>query len=79
MPKALNSPYGSQSQLLDVSIMRLSVKEIVIEVINNMFSAFVIVLYQQHGDSTRGYNEIKEVITMIVRRVQQRIIHEENF
>ena len=56
MLKALNSLYGSQSQLLDLSITHFGVEEIVTKVVNNMFIAFFIVLYQHHGDSTRGCN-----------------------
>lgn len=58
--------------------MRLCVEEIVTDVINNMFIAFIIVLYQYHGDGTRGHNQIEEIILMIIQRMQQRSFYEDS-
>lgn len=56
MPKALNDLHSSQSQLLNMSITCLDVEEVLTEVVNNMFIAFIIVLYWHHNNGTRGYN-----------------------
>lgn len=67
MTEMLDSLNGCQGDLLDVSMSSLSVKEVATNIIDNVLRTIIFVLNQNHANSVVGSNEIKSIVTMVVR------------
>lgn len=59
-----------QGELLDISILSLSVKEVVAKIIDNVIGTIVVVLNQNHANSVFDNSEIKSIVMMVIKLTQ---------